>query len=101
MSERGSQAVHRALRLLNCWTRDKPTLSLTDVTKRTGLTMPTAYRMMQALHKEKFLVHDKLSGQYSLGPAIMELAEVILQRADQDELIIVALPRLERLRAIT
>jgi len=97
-SERGSQAVHRVLRVLLCWTEDEPTLSLTDVAERTGLTLPTAHRMIRALQREGFLVHDPVSGRNGLGPTIMDLARVVLQRADQDELVVVAMPHLERMR---
>jgi len=57
--------------------------------------------MTKALQRESFLVHDSVSGRYSLGPAIMRLAQLILQRSDEDELVITAVPHLERARAIT
>lgn len=100
-SERGSQAVHRVLRVLLCWGEDDATLSLTEVAQRTGLTLPTAHRMIKALQRESFLVHDRVSGRYALGPTIMDLARVLLQRGDQDELVVVVVPHLERLRSIT
>lgn len=100
-SSRGSQAVHRVLRILNCWNENQPTLSLTDVAKQTGLTLPTAHRMIKALQDQDFLVPDSVSGHYSLGPAITELARVVLGRGSQDELPVVAMPHLERMRAIS
>jgi len=57
--------------------------------------------MIKALQREGFLVHDELSGYYALGPTIMDLARVLLQRSDQDELVITVTPHLERMRAIT
>jgi DNA-binding IclR family transcriptional regulator len=99
--ERGSQAVHRVLRILLCWRDDDSTLSLTEIAQRTGLTLPTAHRMIKALERERFLVHDTVSGYYALGPTIMDLARVLLQRSDQDELVITVTPHLERMRAIT
>ena len=98
---RGSQAVHRVLRILNCWTENQPTLSLTEVAKQTGLTLPTTHRMIKALQDQGFLVPDSVSGHYSLGPAITELARVVLGRGSQDELPVVALPHLEKMRAIS
>jgi IclR family transcriptional regulator, KDG regulon repressor len=100
-SERGSQAVHRVLRILRCWTADDATLSLTEIAQRTGLTLPTAHRMIKALQRETFLVQDSVSGRYALGPTIMDLARTLLQRADQDELAVTAIPHLEQMRAIT
>src|SRR5580692_10897701 len=99
--ERGSQAVHRVLRILLCWGEDDSTLSLTEIAQRTGLTLPTAHRMIKALQRERFLVHDKVSGRYALGPTILDLARVLLQRSDQDELVVTVIPHLERMRAMT
>jgi IclR family KDG regulon transcriptional repressor len=99
--EHGSQAVHRVLGILLCWTDEDSTLSLTEIAQRTGLTLPTAHRMIKALQAEKFLVHDKISGHYGLGPAILDLARVLLQRSDQDELVSTVIPHLERMRTIT
>lgn len=83
------------------WTQDEPTRTLTEVAQAAGLTLPTAYRMIKALQRESFLTHDSATGRYSLGPAVMDLARVVLQRADEDELVSVALPHLERIRAVT
>ena len=99
--ERGSQAVHRVLRILLCWKEQDSTLSLTEIAQRTSLTLPTAHRMIKALQREGFLVHDKISGNYALGPTILDLARVLLQRSDQDELVVTVIPHLERMRAIT
>lgn len=99
--ERGSQAVHRVLRVLLCWKDDDSTLSLTEIAQRTGLKLPTAHRMIKALQRERFLVHDRVSGRYALGPTIMDLARVLLQRSDQDELVVTLIPHLERMRTIT
>jgi len=57
--------------------------------------------MIKALQREKFVVQDTVSGRYGLGPTIMTLARILLQRSDQDELAVVAIPHLERMRALT
>jgi DNA-binding IclR family transcriptional regulator len=100
-SERGSQAVHRVLRVLLCWSTGEPTRSLTEISQDAQLTLPTAHRMIKALQREGFLALDSASGRYGLGPTVMDLARVILQRTDEDELVLVAMPHLERIRAIT
>lgn len=99
--ERGSQSVHRALGVLQCFTVESPTLSLTEVSAKTGLTMPTAHRMVKALQREDYLVQVVDNGHYSLGPAVMRLARVILARDNHDELVVAAMPVLERLRLAT
>jgi len=99
--ERGAQAVHRVLQVLSCWSQDGPALSLTKVAERTGLTLTTTQRMIKALQRENFLVSDGAPGKIRLGPTIMDLARVVLQRADQDELVMVALPHLKNIRRHT
>jgi DNA-binding IclR family transcriptional regulator len=89
------------LRVLLCWSVGEPTRSLTEISLDAGLTLPTAHRMIKALQREGFLTLDSVSGRYSLGPTVMDLARVVLQRADQDELVVVAMPHLERIRSIT
>jgi DNA-binding IclR family transcriptional regulator len=89
------------LQVLSCWAQDGPELSLTRVAERTGLTLTTTQRMIKALQRENFLVTDGAPGKLRLGPAIMDLARVVLQRADQDELVLVALPHLKNVRQRT
>lgn len=88
------------LSILKCWT-DRPTYTLTEISKKTGLTLSTTHRMIRALVAEDFLVHSPATGSYSLGPAIPELARIVFERAEQDELPIVVMPHLERMRALT
>lgn len=99
--QRGSQAVHRVLRVLLCWSEEDATLSVTEVAHRAELTLPTAHRMIKALQQNGFLVHDTISGRYALGPKVMDLARVLLERGDQDELPLLAVPHLEQMRATT
>lgn len=98
MAAQGVQAVTRALGILNCFTADTPTQTLKEIAGTTGLTVSTAHRMVKGLRAAGFLVQDSNSGRYSLGPAIMSLAGVILQRSDHDELVAMALPHMDRLR---
>jgi DNA-binding IclR family transcriptional regulator len=95
----GAQAIHRALRVLECFSVDHPTVSLTEITHATGLTMPTAHRIVKALQSNHFVAHDELTARYSLGPALLRLAGVILRR--EENLGSVATPYLERLRDMT
>jgi DNA-binding IclR family transcriptional regulator len=95
----GAQAIHRALRVLKCFSTDHPTVSLTEITNMTGLTMPTAHRIVKALQSNQFVAHDELTARYSLGPALLRMAGVILRR--EENLGSVATPYLERLRDIT
>jgi DNA-binding IclR family transcriptional regulator len=100
-SERGAQAVYRALAMLELFSTQFPSLSLKEICERTGLTMPTAHRIAKALHSSGFLVHDPLRGRYTLGPAVVRLAYIVLRNSDTSMLVGIAMPYLEGLRAET
>jgi DNA-binding IclR family transcriptional regulator len=97
-SPQGAQAIQRALRVLECFSVDQPSVSLTEITKATGLTMPTTHRIVKMLQSNQFLTHDEITSKYSLGPALLRLAQVILHR--EDNLGSVATPYLQRLRDV-
>lgn len=94
----GSQTVDRALQILECFTLERPSLTLTELSELTGLTVPTTHRLLKALECRNFLLIDERTKRYSLGSGAMRLAGVIMQR---DDLQAVVLPHLERLRAIS
>lgn len=94
----GSQTVDRALELLECFSVDRPELSLTEFSNETGFTMPTTHRLLKALQAREFVVFDTTTRLYSLGPGAMRLASIIIQR---DDINTVVLPWLERLRRLT
>ncbi len=94
----GSQTVDRALEILECFTIESPELSLTEFSNATGLTMPTTHRLLKALQAREFVVFDRGTRLYSLGPGAMRLASIIIQR---DDINAVVLPWLERLRRLT
>ena len=94
----GSQTVDRALAVLECFTPERASLSLTEFSSLTGLAMPTTHRLLKALQSRNFVVLDPVSKLYSLGAGAMRLAEVIMQR---DDLQAQVLPWLERLRGLS
>jgi DNA-binding IclR family transcriptional regulator len=97
-SERGAQAIHRAMTVLEAFSAVRPSLTLTEITEHAGLTVPTAHRMVRALQSRGFVTHDPITGQYSLGSSVMRLAQVMLRRAEPSQVAALAIPHLERLR---
>jgi len=95
---RGSQAIERALGILTTFTMETPTLSLKDIAAQTGLTMPTAYRMIKALQRANFVVQDAVDGGYRLGPAVVRLSQVALSGTSRSTLVALCTPYLEKLR---
>jgi len=94
----GAQTLLRALDILECFVEDGSPLAPSEISRRVGLTQPTTYRLVKALESRSYLLADA-DRRYSLGPAVMRLASVVMNRAD--DLIAVATPALERLRDAT
>lgn len=91
----GTQSVLRALDVLECLAQSHSALSLTAIAERTGLTMPTAHRLLKALTGRQFLIVNPSTKEYSLGPALTRLASLVMQG---DNLLSVAVPILSGLR---
>jgi DNA-binding IclR family transcriptional regulator len=71
-----NQSVERAARMLGLFSVDEPELTLSELTRRMGLTKATAHRYATALRAAGLLrTHN---GVYSLGPRVVELAAAAL-----------------------
>jgi IclR family transcriptional regulator, KDG regulon repressor len=99
--ERGAQAIHRALTILEVFSTVNPSVTLTEISEFAGLTVPTAHRMVRALQSRGYVTHDPITGHYSLGSSVMKLAQVLLVRGEQDQLLALSMPHLEALRDLT
>lgn len=62
----------RALSVLGAFDVQHPELTLTELAKRTGLALATAYRLAGDLEKEQYLVRDG-EGMYRLGTRLWEM----------------------------
>src|SRR6476646_11211718 len=71
--------------------------SFTAIAEATGLTKPTAHRMITALHEHGFLMHVGGVG-YALGPRLLNLATTALRELPLRQL---APPALEQLARTT
>ncbi|OYD07411.1 IclR family transcriptional regulator [Paludifilum halophilum] len=88
------RAAERALDILLCFTR-KRELSLTEITRMTGLNKSTVYRLLATLEDKGFLVRDSETDKYQLGFRVWELY-ANLSRTDDPAILF--LPEMERLR---
>ncbi len=59
--------------------------SLSRVTKATGLSTPTAYRLLRSLTEERMLTFDEARRRYYVGPLAYELGLAALPEARVDE----------------
>jgi IclR family acetate operon transcriptional repressor len=94
----GTQAVVRAIGLLKTFSRDRPDLSLAELSKERGFTRTTAHRLLAALESEELVARDPVAGTYRLGPGVIALGAQAL--IDKD-LRTVVQPELEALAAET
>ena len=70
-------AVERALAVLCCFSRQTPTLGVTDISERLNLTKSTVHRLLQALVAQGLVTQDAARRQYSLGYRVLALAQAV------------------------
>jgi IclR family acetate operon transcriptional repressor len=89
----GTQAVLRAISVLQAVGSAPGPRSPQELSRGTGLNRSTIYRLLSALEDEGFVVADA-SGRFRLGPALIALGGLALRQIDLREL---ALPHLREL----
>jgi DNA-binding IclR family transcriptional regulator len=71
----------KGLKLLELFTEERPSLTLRDVAELSGLTKPTALRLLNTLEVHGFLMRDK-GKAYCLGLRLLELGNFVAERLD-------------------
>lgn len=71
----GVDAVDRALAILRCFRANDSKLTLTEISKRTGLYKSTALRLIDSLENAGFLIRSDGRG-YTLGAELMRLGSI-------------------------
>jgi DNA-binding IclR family transcriptional regulator len=74
----GTQALDRAISLLECFSEDQSELRVSELCQLTGLNQSTVSRMMSALDRMGFVLQDERTGLYRLGSAAIRLGSVAL-----------------------
>ncbi|TYB39708.1 IclR family transcriptional regulator [Micromonospora sp. AP08] len=72
----GAQAVYRALAVLDAFSQSRPAMTIAEIAEATALTAPTAHRIALALVDRGFLTRDEVSRRFSVGPAVLRLAQL-------------------------
>lgn len=71
-----NKSVVLILKSLRCFTRERPSLGVTDLANELGITKNMAFRALSTLLDEGFLVRDSTGHRYELGfGALMFLAD--------------------------
>jgi DNA-binding IclR family transcriptional regulator len=79
----GTQVIGRAAAVLRAVSTAMPRgLGTTAVATATGLSRPTAHRLLASLAAEGFLDHDTLTGRWVPGPELYLLGSVAAERYD-------------------
>lgn len=92
-----NQSVIKALSLLNYFSEEQRELSLKEISERSGLPKPTAYRLLSSLQACGFLIKTKEGehdSKYRLGLKLLELGNLV---SEQLELRQIAKPFMEQL----
>ncbi|MCW3834424.1 IclR family transcriptional regulator [Sphingomonas canadensis] len=96
-SKGGVAAVDRAFDILHAFHRDKPVLTLAEISRSTGLYKSTILRLMGSLEKYGF-IWQRADGSYQLGPGLLGLASIFQDSFDLREFVE---PTLEELVSAT
>jgi DNA-binding IclR family transcriptional regulator len=91
-------SLHKAIRVLKAFSNDEPRLSLTELSKKTGITISSLQRIVSTFVAEGFLHKDKHTKRYQLGHSLLYLGNLVKQ---ESSLILVAEPILKRLNEET
>ena len=76
------RSVERAVNILRCFDRESPTLAVTDLQRRLGLSRPTLYRLLETLEGKGLVRSFGEPKRFELGHGVVELAQSWLGRID-------------------
>jgi len=92
------RAVERSISILNAFRKERRSLSLSELYDYTELPKPTLLRLLLTMETEGFIVKNNASNTYILGPAFIDLDNVVLENIDIRS---IARPAMERLKQIS
>jgi DNA-binding IclR family transcriptional regulator len=78
MTQSSMKSLHKAIAVLDCFSRAEPSLSLGTIADRLGLPKPTAHRLLAALREAGLVVQDGNRDRYRLGLRLVALGSVAL-----------------------
>ncbi|MEQ8818499.1 MAG: IclR family transcriptional regulator [Thalassobaculum sp.] len=72
------KSLHKAIAVLDCFSRTEPSLTLGSIAARLALPKPTAHRLLAALREAGLIVQDGSRDRYRLGLKLVALGGVVL-----------------------
>jgi IclR family transcriptional regulator, pca regulon regulatory protein len=91
------EALAKGLRLLSCFTAEQPALRVKDLAARSGIPMPTTFRLVATLEEEGYLERTA-DGMVRPGTGVLALGFAAMQGLD---LVQMSEPVLRELAAVT
>lgn len=71
------KSLYKALKILECFTVQKPELGVTEISEMLGLYKSNVHNIISTFEKAGFIEKNLENGKYRLGLKILELAHVI------------------------
>lgn len=91
------KVIERALKMLNCFTKEKLSLSLVEIAREIDLPPSTTSRILATLEKYNYLYRDEETQRYFLGPSIARLGTLCYSHMDFRR---IAVPYMVQLREL-
>lgn len=92
------RSVQRALRILDCFSIEKPAMGVTELSKQLGLHKSIVHALLITMEDEGFVQKDPATNQYFMTYKVFRLGNIV---SENTELKAVALPFMTRLRDLT
>ncbi|WP_315928201.1 IclR family transcriptional regulator [Mesorhizobium sp. SP-1A] len=68
------RTVGKALTILDLFTEQRPSLTLTEIARATGIDTATCHRMLKVLERHGYVFRQAATKHYSLGATVLRLA---------------------------
>jgi len=72
------QVIDRASEILDCFTIDRPDLSVHEISRETGLSKSTVHRILIALEVNRLIQQNQDNGSYRLGLRLFDLGNRVV-----------------------
>jgi IclR family transcriptional regulator, KDG regulon repressor len=95
MESEGIRTVQRALDIIDCFSKERPYLNLTEISQKVGLAASTTSRFLSTLENNDYLEKDPSTLKYKLGKKIYYIGHLAGEAID---LRTIAKPIMEELR---
>jgi IclR family transcriptional regulator, KDG regulon repressor len=76
------RAVERAIQILNCFSFERPNLSIEEIIEKTNLAKATVYRLLWTMERNGLIQYDQKENRYRLGYKPLEYGGIVLENLD-------------------